>query len=65
GFRTCILTNHWLDDTSGRSWTASLLEKLRSRFHLILESSRIGIAKPDPGIYSRALQELQAQPQEV
>ncbi|NXS16699.1 HYES hydrolase, partial [Mystacornis crossleyi] len=65
GFRTCVLTNSWLDDGAGRSLTAALLQRLRSRFHLVLESCRLGMRKPDPGIYSYALEELGVQPQEV
>ncbi|NXO46533.1 HYES hydrolase, partial [Locustella ochotensis] len=65
GFRTGVLTNSWLDDGSGRFLAAALLQRLRRRFHAVLESCRLGSCKPDPGIYSRALEELQAQPQEV
>ncbi|NXA71223.1 HYES hydrolase, partial [Mohoua ochrocephala] len=64
-FQTCVLTNSWLDDGDGRSRTAALLERLRSRFHLVLESCRVGMAKPQPGIYSHALGALRARPQEV
>ncbi|NXS79119.1 HYES hydrolase, partial [Erpornis zantholeuca] len=65
GFRTCVLTNSWVDDSSGRSFTATLLERFRRHFDLVLESCRIGMSKPDPGIYSYALEALQARPQEV
>ncbi|NXQ09504.1 HYES hydrolase, partial [Vidua macroura] len=65
GFLTGVLTNAWLDDTPGRSATAALQEQLRRRFHLVLESCRIGMAKPDPGIYSYALEALRAEPHEV
>ncbi|NXY24637.1 HYES hydrolase, partial [Atrichornis clamosus] len=65
GFRIGILTNSWLDDSDGRLRTAALLERLRRRFHAVLESCRIGMSKPDPGIYSYALQVLQAEPEEV
>ncbi|KAM7062678.1 bifunctional epoxide hydrolase 2 [Acridotheres tristis] len=65
GFKTCILTNNWVDDSSGRVLTAALLARLQSHFDLVLESCRIGIAKPDPGIYSYALEALQARPHEV
>lgn len=54
-----------MDDSSGRFLTAALLTRLRSHFDLVMESCRIGIAKPDPGIYSYALEALQAQPHEV
>ncbi|NXD04373.1 HYES hydrolase, partial [Certhia familiaris] len=65
GFLTGILTNSWLDDGSGRSLTAALLQRIRPHMDLVLESCRIGISKPDPGIYSHALEALQARPQEV
>ncbi|NWT77945.1 HYES hydrolase, partial [Lanius ludovicianus] len=65
GFRTCVLTNNWVDDGDGRSTTAAVLERLRRHFDLVLESCRIGMRKPDPGIYSYALEALQARPQEV
>ncbi|NXM43190.1 HYES hydrolase, partial [Gymnorhina tibicen] len=65
GFRTCVLAESWVDDGAGRALTAALLQRLRSRFHLVLESCRIGKCQPDPGIYSRALEELRARPHEV
>ncbi|NXH92322.1 HYES hydrolase, partial [Edolisoma coerulescens] len=65
GFKTCVLTNAWVDDSDGRSLTAALLERLRRHFDLVLESCRIGMRKPDPRIYSYALEALQARPQEV
>ncbi|NXU14827.1 HYES hydrolase, partial [Pardalotus punctatus] len=65
GFKTCVLTNNWVDDGAGRFRTAAVLQRLRSRFDLVLESCRIGMRKPDPGIYSYALEVLQAEPREV
>ncbi|XP_031959215.1 bifunctional epoxide hydrolase 2 isoform X3 [Corvus moneduloides] len=65
GFKTCALTNNWVDDSDGRSAAAALLERLRRHFDLVLESCRIGMCQPDPGIYSYALEALQAQPQEA
>ncbi|NXI88056.1 HYES hydrolase, partial [Rhipidura dahli] len=65
GFQTCILANSWLDDGDGRSAWAALRERLRSRFHLILESCRLGMRKPDPRIYRHALEALRVQPREV
>ncbi|NWW71338.1 HYES hydrolase, partial [Climacteris rufus] len=65
GFKTGILTNNWVDDSAGRFWTAALLERLRRHFDLVLESCQIGMCKPDPRIYSYALEALQARPQEV
>ncbi|NXS12576.1 HYES hydrolase, partial [Neodrepanis coruscans] len=65
GFQTCILTNNWLDDGPGRLRTAQLLDQLRRHFHVLLESCRIGRRKPEPQIYSHALQVLQARPEQV
>ncbi|NXM65789.1 HYES hydrolase, partial [Serilophus lunatus] len=65
GFRICILTNSWLDDSPGRLRTAQLMDQLRRHFHLVLESCRIGMSKPDPKIYVHALEVLQAKPKEV
>ncbi|NXF92823.1 HYES hydrolase, partial [Eubucco bourcierii] len=65
GFKTCVLTNNWVDDSSGRLSTATLMNLLHRHFDLVIESCRIGAQKPDPEIYSRALEMLQAKPQEV
>ncbi|NXH36646.1 HYES hydrolase, partial [Myiagra hebetior] len=65
GFRTCVLTNNWVDDSDGRSVMAAMLERLRRHFDLVLESCRLGIPKPDPRIYSHALEALRARPEEV
>ncbi|NXO71805.1 HYES hydrolase, partial [Phainopepla nitens] len=65
GFRTGLLTDTWLDDGLGRVLTAALLERLQRSFDLVLESCRLGLAKPQPGLFSRALQDLRAQPREV
>ncbi|NWX37284.1 HYES hydrolase, partial [Notiomystis cincta] len=65
GFQTGILTNNWVDDGDGRAVTAALLERLRRHFQLVLESCRIGMRKPDPGIFSYALEALQVEPWEV
>ncbi|NWI74065.1 HYES hydrolase, partial [Dryoscopus gambensis] len=65
GFRTCVLTNSWVDDGDGRALTAALLQRLRRHFDLVLESCRLGMRKPEPRIYSHALEALRARPQEV
>ncbi|XP_054239349.1 bifunctional epoxide hydrolase 2 [Indicator indicator] len=65
GFKTCVLTNNWVDDSSGRLFTATLMNLLHRHFDLVIESCRLGVQKPDPKIYSYALEVLQAKPQEV
>uniref|UniRef100_A0A8C9LGD3 Epoxide hydrolase 2 n=1 Tax=Pavo cristatus TaxID=9049 RepID=A0A8C9LGD3_PAVCR len=65
GFKTCVFTNNWVDDSVGRLFTSSLLTVLQRHFDLLIESCRVGLHKPDPRIYTYALEVLQAQPQEV
>ncbi|NXC75041.1 HYES hydrolase, partial [Anhinga anhinga] len=65
GFKTCVLTNNWVDDSAGRLFTATLMNLLRRHFDLVIESCRLGAQKPDPEIYAYALDALQAKPQEV
>ncbi|NXY79642.1 HYES hydrolase, partial [Glareola pratincola] len=65
GFKTGVLTNNWVDDSAGRLFTATLMDLLRRHFDLVIESCRLGVQKPDPKIYTYALDALQAKPQEV
>ncbi|NXJ72049.1 HYES hydrolase, partial [Rostratula benghalensis] len=65
GFKTGVLTNNWVDDSSGRLFTAKLMTLLRRHFDLVIESCRLGVQKPDPKIYVYALDALRAKPQEV
>nr|XP_042704866.1 bifunctional epoxide hydrolase 2 [Chrysemys picta bellii] len=65
GFRTCVLTNNWIDDGPQRHITALAFSLLRRHFDLVIESCRIGLKKPDPRIYEYALGVLKAKPQEV
>ncbi|XP_029893728.1 bifunctional epoxide hydrolase 2 isoform X3 [Aquila chrysaetos chrysaetos] len=65
GFKTCVLTNNWVDDSAGRLFTATLMNLLHRHFDLVIESCRLGARKPDPQIYTYALDALRAKPQEV
>ncbi|XP_069340931.1 bifunctional epoxide hydrolase 2 isoform X2 [Eulemur rufifrons] len=65
GFTTCILTNNWLDDRAERGGLAQMMCELRPNFDFLIESCRIGMAKPDPQIYKFALDTLKASPSEV
>lgn len=65
GLTTCILTNNWLDDSTQRSCWAQLTCELKPHFDLLIESCRIGMAKPDPQIYKFVLDTLKASPNEV
>ncbi|XP_074438295.1 bifunctional epoxide hydrolase 2 isoform X2 [Larus michahellis] len=65
GFKTGVLTNNWVDDSAGRLFTATLMNLLRRHFDLVIESCRLRAQKPDPEIYTYALDALQAKPQEL
>ncbi|NXX99220.1 HYES hydrolase, partial [Centropus bengalensis] len=65
GFKTCVLTNNCVDDSARRLFTATLMNMLHRHFDLVIESCRLGMQKPDPKIYTYALDALQVKPQEV
>ena len=55
GYLVAALTNNWLLDDGG---TSTGLDVLKAEFDVFVESSRAGVAKPDPAIYEMALREL-------
>ncbi|XP_074144480.1 bifunctional epoxide hydrolase 2 isoform X2 [Sminthopsis crassicaudata] len=65
GYKTCILTNSWLDDSPQRETIAKLVCSLGKHFDFMIESCRIGMAKPDPEIYKYALEALKVAPHEA
>ncbi|NXP95271.1 HYES hydrolase, partial [Passerina amoena] len=65
GFRTCVVSNAWVDDSPWRALTAALQQRLRSHFQALLESARIGAATPQPEAFQAALRALGARPHEV
>lgn len=58
GLRVAALTNNWAseEDREGRS------AALRSLFHVFVESSVVGLRKPDPRIYLHVCSELDVDP---
>ncbi|XP_075779440.1 bifunctional epoxide hydrolase 2 isoform X2 [Pelodiscus sinensis] len=65
GFKTCVLTNNWIDDGPQKHIMALARSLLRRHFDEVIESCRIGLKKPDPQIYEYTLGLLKAKPQEV
>ncbi|NP_001087143.1 epoxide hydrolase 2, cytoplasmic L homeolog [Xenopus laevis] len=65
GFKTCVLTNNWIDDSPQRSLSAEVLSSLSRHFDLVVESCRIGMRKPETQIYEYALKLLHAKPKET
>ena len=61
-FRTACLTNNFAPvATTGRPDLAGVL----SLFHAVLESSTLGVRKPDPRFYQMACDALEVEPHEV
>ncbi|HEV3225901.1 MAG TPA: HAD-IA family hydrolase [Acidimicrobiales bacterium] len=60
--RTGLITNNMAPMSEGDSPMLSFVEGL---FDVIIESSKMGVRKPDPKIYEIACDELGAQPSEI
>ena len=57
GYKTCALTNNWIDGNN--------LDPLKAYFDTVIESSVVGLRKPDQAIYQLACKKLAVQPSEV
>lgn len=62
--KTAALTNNWLpgDDVATRT---SLLPDVLALFDVVIESSQVGIRKPDPAFYRLACDRLGIEPDEA
>ena len=60
GLKTAALTNNWATDAPGEGVGA-----LRELFDVVVESSVVGLRKPDPRIYAHACRELRVQPSQA
>jgi putative hydrolase of the HAD superfamily len=58
GLRTAALTNNWIRDGTEN-------HELRALFDAFIESSVVGLRKPDPAIYRLACRKLEVQPQQA
>ncbi|CAJ0965197.1 unnamed protein product [Ranitomeya imitator] len=65
GFKTCVLTNNWVDDSPLRHHTADIFSTLSRHFDLVIESCRVGMRKPETRIYEYALKMMKAKPEET
>lgn len=57
GRKVAALTNNWANDDQG-----SKMDVLRNEFDVFIESTRVGLRKPDPRIYQLACSELGVEP---
>jgi putative hydrolase of the HAD superfamily len=61
--RTGCLTNNVASMSEGDGWASAVhLEEL---FDVVIESSKVGVRKPDPKIYELACEALEVEPDEV
>jgi putative hydrolase of the HAD superfamily len=61
GLRTAALTNNWVNEERAAEPTHALAEV----FDAFVESSKVGLRKPDPRIYELACRELGVAPREA
>ena len=57
GRKVAALTNNWANEDQ-----SSKMDVLRSEFDVFIESTRVGLRKPDPRIYQLACRELGVEP---
>lgn len=62
GIKTCVLTNNWTNDT-GKNF--KLFQSLFHYFNEVFESSKLGLSKPDPDIYTHVCSKMNVKPSEV
>ena len=60
--KTAAITNNWAIEDDG---DRPLDDLARSLFDVVLESSKLGLRKPDPRIYELACEELDVEPAEA
>jgi epoxide hydrolase-like predicted phosphatase len=60
-FRVAALTNNWATESAD---TTPRHAELRDLFHVFVESSVVGLRKPDPRIYEHTCSELGVAPDE-
>jgi putative hydrolase of the HAD superfamily len=60
--KTAAITNNWVTEDDGGRRLGDVTDEL---FDVVLESSKIGLRKPDPRIYELACEELDVEPPEA
>jgi len=62
GYLIGILTNNWVDESDEKAEFIALLEQ---HFHVVVESCKEGVRKPDVAAFRIACEQLKTDPQEV
>ncbi len=61
GKRVAALTNNWVDEEAD----PDAPHELHALFHVVVESAKVGLRKPDPRIYEHACRALDIRPEEA
>jgi putative hydrolase of the HAD superfamily len=61
-FKTGCITNNVKSDQTASAWRNPEVDEAMSLFQHVIESSKLGIRKPDPRIYTIMLTELAVEP---
>jgi putative hydrolase of the HAD superfamily len=66
GYKTGLLTNNWVSfDARDEAITAEGRDEVLTLFDIIIESSRVGVRKPDPAFYELACEALDIKAEEA
>ncbi len=60
--KTGCITNNVISASGESQWRDAKVDEAMSLFHHVIESSKLGIRKPDPRIYKMMLEELNVDP---
>lgn len=60
--KTGCITNNVKDEKKSSCWRSSEVERVMALFHHVIESSKIGLRKPDPRIYALMTEALAVDP---
>ncbi len=60
--KTGCITNNVKSDEKSSSWRSSEIERVMGLFHHVIESSKVGVRKPDPRIYAMMVEALKVDP---
>ena len=62
GFKVGVVTNNWIDDIKPN---VKKIDLYINNIDVVVESSKVGIRKPDKAIYQLACRQLGVDPQQV
>lgn len=64
-YKTGCITNNVASEPASDTWRSSAVSEAMGLFHHVIESSKIGVRKPDPRIYRMMLEALDVDPRKA